>query len=413
MGSFASTCAVSKLPIEAGDKVRYLLLTQNPYVEESIKCYSTGLWFPRTYPLQAEYNDYGSIENVKHPALQQGFLDGLKIDMIERGWGDNSVHDVAVKKDMNFSEMLEAVWQGRIKVSGNIRNPLMSEVLEGLGKGKKEVEGVPTLSNIEALVCEQGYSIYTGGSYDNAFMVDEEDRASSGRVRIRTAGYSAKLKDLKKLAAAAKKAGFATMLTQGTGSYSDPVDLLIRPMPGTKDYHYRNYNLDDRLLPVTQCIIREDVWQVLVAASGRYKKSHRKEAAKAWKTFSDALVVPEGLKGDSRITQLIAKMDRESSEFGRFFAKDEIPFTVGLGTAFDTVAKNHANVSEEEKEYFLDSAAEIACVQITLANSRHMWQSTYANGPQFGEWKLHAKLLKGFEEIALKEGAGRDYEDNS
>lgn len=102
MGSFAATCAISELPIEAGDKVRYLLLSSNPYIEENIKCYSTGLWFPRTYPLQAVYNDYGSIDNVVQPNLCQGFLDGLKLDMIEKGWGDNSVHDVPAKKRYDF-----------------------------------------------------------------------------------------------------------------------------------------------------------------------------------------------------------------------------------------------------------------------------------------------------------------------
>ena len=76
MGSFATTCAVSELPIEAGDKVRYLLLSSNPYIE-GVKCHTSDLWFPRTYPVQAVYNDYGSIENIVQPNLCQGFLDGL------------------------------------------------------------------------------------------------------------------------------------------------------------------------------------------------------------------------------------------------------------------------------------------------------------------------------------------------
>jgi hypothetical protein len=412
MGSFAATCAVSALPIEAGDKVRYLLLSSNPYVEESIKCYTTGLWFPRTYPIQASYNDYGSIEDVVQPNLCQGFLDGLKLDMVERGWGDNSVHDCAVKKDMAFSEMLEAVWQGRIKVSGNVKRPHISEALSDMLK-PKEVEGVPTLANIEALVCEQGYSIYTGGSYKDAFMVDEEGWAGSGRVRVRTAGYSEKMKDLKKMATAAKCHGYSTMITQGTGSYAGGADLLIRPMPGTKDYHYVDRNLDERELYVGQCMIREDVWQVLVKESARYLTLHKKEAAKTWESLLPKPPPPEGLSPTSRISEMIARMDRESSEFGRFFAKDEIPFTVGLGRAFDVVVKNHENISAEEKEYFIQAAAETACVQITLANTRYMWRPTHANGPQFGEWKLHAKVLEQFKDIALKESAGKDYEDNS
>jgi len=415
MGSFAMTCAVSDLPIEDGDKVRYLLLSSNPYVEENIKCYVTGLWFPRTYPIQAVYNDYGSIDKVVQPNLCQGFLDGLKIDMVEKGWGDNSVHDVPTKKDMTFSQMLEAVWEGRISVSGNIREPYISDILDK-DCSPKAKEGVPNLANIEALICDNGYSIYDGGSYDNAFMVDEEDYANSGRVRVRTAGYSEKVRDLSKIASAAKKAGYAVMLTKGTGNYADAVDLLIRPLPGTKDYHHASRK-DDRELQVGQCMIREDVWQVLVSYSKRYLKKFKEEAAKSWESSIPLPPAPDGLmdeleKSEPGIRAFLDKMRRDHSEYGQLFSKDAIPFTVGLGRAFSEVVKNHENITDEEKEYFIQAAAEMACIQMTLSNIRYMWRPSYSNGPQFGEWDLHAKILKDFHTLANDAYKAKGYDED-
>lgn len=316
---------------------------------------------------------------------------------------------------MTFSQMLEAVWEGRIKVSGNIREPFISDSLDELkGYAPKDKEGVPTLANIEALICEQGYSIYDGGSYDNAFMVDEEDYSNSGRVRVRTAGYSSKVGDLKKLATAVKKAGYATMVTKGTGPYAEAVDLLIRPMPGTKDYHHVNRSLDDRELYVGQCMIREEVWQVLVNESKRYLKKHREEAAKTWEALIP-VPIPDSLDLESiepGFKDFMNKLRREANEFGRMYSKDEIPFTVGLGKAFEVVVKNHENITAEEKEYFIQTAAELACVQITLSNIRGMWKPTHANGPQFGEWGLHARVLKEFQTIADTMHKDRGYNED-
>ncbi len=118
MGSFAYTCAISGLPIGAGDKVRYLLLTKNPfYTEGGHNCYIHGVWFPRTFPLRAEYNDYGSIENIQEGPMRNVILEALQIDLIEQGWGENTCHDVPTTKDMTFDELLEAVQEGRCKVS--------------------------------------------------------------------------------------------------------------------------------------------------------------------------------------------------------------------------------------------------------------------------------------------------------
>ena len=79
MGCFAYTCAISGLPIDSGDKVRYLLLTKNPYFSHAGSIVMPdGEWFPRTFPIKAWYNDYGSVEHIDDIFGKQLLLDGFK-----------------------------------------------------------------------------------------------------------------------------------------------------------------------------------------------------------------------------------------------------------------------------------------------------------------------------------------------
>jgi hypothetical protein len=104
MGSFSYTCTVSNLPIAAGDKVRFMLLTQNPYNERP--CSAHDVWFPRTFPITAFYDDYGSIDNLEHSAQVDLWMEGLNLDLHEVGTGDNPCHDVSTAKGMSFENLL-------------------------------------------------------------------------------------------------------------------------------------------------------------------------------------------------------------------------------------------------------------------------------------------------------------------
>ena len=107
---------ISGLPITEGDRVRYFLLTENPY-EDTLICSNTDLYFPRTYPLSAVYNHYGSIEDYDPDCPQiVGLLEQFKRDLVPVGIGDNQCHDVATRKDMGFEKVLKAVWERRILV---------------------------------------------------------------------------------------------------------------------------------------------------------------------------------------------------------------------------------------------------------------------------------------------------------
>jgi hypothetical protein len=75
-------------------------------------------WAFRSIPFRAEYNDYGSIENV-HPEDQ--FLVDLAIaqfnrDAIEIPQGENPYHDPPVTKGMPAEGWWETLWEGRLQV---------------------------------------------------------------------------------------------------------------------------------------------------------------------------------------------------------------------------------------------------------------------------------------------------------
>ena len=113
MGSFDGTCAVSGLPIGAGDKVRWLVLGANPYFEGGCACYPHDIWYPRSLPVRAKCNDYGSIEGYDAGGLAvRSIRDVLARDLVEVGVGDNLCHDVATSRDMSFESLLAAIWEG-------------------------------------------------------------------------------------------------------------------------------------------------------------------------------------------------------------------------------------------------------------------------------------------------------------
>lgn len=67
MGCFNGTCGVSNLPIHVGNKIYLFLLRSSGAETQSIACQSyepDDLYKPLGFPIECEYNDYGSIENI-------------------------------------------------------------------------------------------------------------------------------------------------------------------------------------------------------------------------------------------------------------------------------------------------------------------------------------------------------------
>jgi len=271
MGDFSMSCSLSGLGISGGTPVRCLLLTASPYGEG---------WLVRTPPLRATYDSYGSIEKVHEDDkfIADLWLRGLREDLIERGLGDNSVHDVPTARDMSFEQLLHAVRAGRVVVRQDTRHfwrrPRASGPLQGENTCEKLV---PTLRTIEAvlmrdeeLVARYPQPVSREACHDK-FVVDEP---VPHLVRVRFGHYQhgpGHLDALNVAQAAIMRAGFVGVVAAGSGRYADDADLLVLPAPNPKD-HVRGPQWDmargqpadgDKRLPVAMAMIREDVWQAL------------------------------------------------------------------------------------------------------------------------------------------------------
>jgi hypothetical protein len=120
MGSFSLNCCVSNLPIGWNTPVRFFLLAPRPSKSIDLEGHNPyHYWFPRTWPIKATYDDSGSIEKAQSKYLQKIWLDTLKADMVEKDLGENKYHDVPVRKNMSFEDMLLAVWENRLEIKVN------------------------------------------------------------------------------------------------------------------------------------------------------------------------------------------------------------------------------------------------------------------------------------------------------
>jgi hypothetical protein len=77
MGCWNGTCAVTNLPIWAGDPIRLILTLQqsDKQGDGAGFCYSDDYWAPVALPVKGTYNDYGGIEDIKEDWNTQIILD--------------------------------------------------------------------------------------------------------------------------------------------------------------------------------------------------------------------------------------------------------------------------------------------------------------------------------------------------
>lgn len=128
MGSFPVNCCISGLPIDCGDKIRILMLTQCPfYIPGKDAVEMNGIWFPRTFPLRAVYADSANAKKVEKGLMRDTWLEGLQLDLVERSVGKNEVHDVPTNKKMPFEKLLDALWEGRVLVKFPVE-PFRAEI---------------------------------------------------------------------------------------------------------------------------------------------------------------------------------------------------------------------------------------------------------------------------------------------
>lgn len=416
MGSFALTCTVSGLPILAGDPVRFILLTESPYKDE-IACYSHSIWFPRSFPLRAKYNDYGSVMDFEEGPARDLWLECLKMDLVERGWGDNSFHDVPTTKDMSFDQLLAALWERRVRVRREFRENTLN-----IGNTRSTApKGVPTRKRVQRALERAGLPIYGGydnSSNSNGYMVNA---VRYGTVRVRWQEFGGEHVEKLKIAQASLER-YATMICAGSGSYAHEAELIVGVKPGTKDYHGSPGKDPKAPLSVESCMIREDVWQALCSIDSQDAfsrsslplKTIRKHAKNYWnecvqnvreaKTSSTAL---------GSFGSYLAMSAYDSNNIvGAYCGKNSIPFSVGLATNWRKMLEKYVDfgLAKQDLELFLDSVAEMIHVQQILRCIRYWWRPSYSCGPQFGDWKAHEQALQAFASIATREREAEEKE---
>jgi len=411
MGSFDYTCSVSGLPITVGDPVRYFLLVSSPYDDNSAICEMNDIWTPRTFPLRAIYDDYGSVEKLQEGAQQRIWFEGFKKDLIIKGVGDNSYHDVAVRHDMNLDEWLRAIYNGRVEVSD----------LDREFKDFTPSKGVPTIERMNKVFEENDLHKASESNKkaatrngDDTFLIDELD---PGTIRIRVNDYGDD-KTISLLNVAQQLLGeeYATMIRAGTGRYASTAELIVSPKPLLNDHYNMGFFKDTKKnLRITQAMIREDVWQRLsdtkfchwtgrVISKDRYLSSLRMAYDKAIERLKDK---DDKLTNSSLYLLLLASeitddktVIRHIEYEIRTIIRDAIPFVVGLSTHFDLFCRTEH--TKEEAEDFLRTIAEFTMVSDMLAMTRYYWKPS-GSGPQFGEWGEHQKVYQVMLDVCDKE----------
>jgi len=409
MGCFDYRCCVTGLPIRAGDPVKFILLGENPYERDTI-IRMGDYWYLRTWPLRAEYNDYGSIDefDLSSPGVW-AVVEGLKKDLVEVGTGDNSCHDVPTRRGMSFDDILTAVSEGRILVDSDFdfnaeRRKEMDDALnhmhELLGETREPIftredppppVGLPTLQNVRTLLEEKGYkaneSRYSTEGADG-YLVDEQDH---GWIRIRHNSYDQRTEGLQKILPLLQEK-YAAMLTAGSGNYADDVEIHVMPLPNKEQRLHFRQNRNKKPLKLWQGMILTSAWDAMLERSNYTKL--REEVQAEWNRLAAPL---------SDIELLTLGMRGGGSRVSGLFFQSEIPFTMGLGEHMQLITAQHRKqpFSEQQVKDFLDDVTGLACLYKDLHDIRYWWKPSWYGG-QGSEYESHQYWHTVMAEVSAK-----------
>lgn len=166
MGSFAYTCALSELPIEAGDRCRIIPLVKSRLGLNGGACSEMELVFPA---IKGTYNDYGYADNLEPTSFQEwcaqmlgysdtaDFAGKLKEGVVRKTQGST---EVAVC----FSLVREDAWQAMLSMPGELYDAEYSR--KEAGSQMKRA-------------CEEG-----GTFFAQARQALEEDKAGTNLVGL-------------------------------------------------------------------------------------------------------------------------------------------------------------------------------------------------------------------------------------
>lgn len=434
MGSFSRTCAVSALPIEAGDKIRVVLLNENPYGESR--------WSVRSVPFRAKYNDYGGIEDYDDKGIHAKLtMAQFKRDLIERPWGDNLCHDVPIGPNTPLGDLFSAIGteEGRVRVR-------RTESRINPRPKIKVPKGIPTWKRVSKLLTAKGIKDFT------------TNRVAYGLVRVRPTRYDdrkavwhdAVIAALEPRYRVEKHYEYGPKYHEDLSAENKDWDVWLLVLPRDEvcevtesgefrslppidprdkirrddllhriEHRHGERPFRDRTMRVGWAMIREDVWQAMLKlGGGKYDwekvptvKSHVERGKKTLQSARDHL------KSHYSFLEQIQKLaPDEKVNFGGFGESPEdnidflisqewnlrsLPFVTGLDYAFAhlVVLDNKGEVTPKEVATIIRDLSELFVVQELLYLSCRFWAPTYS-GPQSGVWKLHGKALNAFAKIA-------------
>lgn len=390
MGSFVVTCSLSDLPIPGGTNIRVLLLTENPYGDG---------WDLRAPPIRAVYDDYGGIQCVEpsDAPITDLWLKGLAVDMVERGVGQNTCHDVATRKGMSFDELVVALGAGRVMVRQDVKDfwrPPLS------AKARTPKPWLPTMATIEAALGPELVAKLT------------VDAPMNNVVRLRRGGEQRYQLDNESLVAARLKLDpdYAVVFTAGYGTGGFDDELLVFAKPGKKR-HYAGPQWDkEKLLRVRWAFVRSDVWEGLMA-----------EKRPCWwglGTMDEQVSrVVESYGGLGRILSRGhgggAPHFTALASPGKYDLVKSMPGVIGLvehlallklAATPEWVKEGEAAVGTDDVAHILDATAEMVHIHHLLRGARRAWAPmAYCRGAQDAEWKDQLRFMKVVMAVALTE----------
>ena len=122
MGCWNGTCGISQLPITAGRKIKAFLMLQSEYSEAiggAGVCYSTAHFRPWFFPVDAHYNDYGSVEHITKDWNSDYMLETFQKWLAEGkvrilGHDEAEINDPQVKKFETLDDVFDCVERGAL-----------------------------------------------------------------------------------------------------------------------------------------------------------------------------------------------------------------------------------------------------------------------------------------------------------
>lgn len=416
-------CSISGLSLGYGDKIKMFLLSTPPGMSQHGPIGGfrpTDYWVPRTPPISCYYNDYGRGDGFKEEEIQKLWMEGLKVDLIEQGVGDNQCHDVPATKEMSFEDMLEAVQEQRVSVESKL----------GRTESKREKEEyippehVPHFKPISEILEKNGHKANHG---ENSFNVDN---VSFGQVRVRVGGYSQKEIDLLNQIKPLFDEKFSSIIINGgLGSGgTKSIELRIFAKPETE--WYANPIRDERTSHIALCMVRQDVWDALLKLS---YKDWWTEGEHNVQTFYDGMKkfhkdFSEKREKIKNLKELADKKDKNREKYlseifllslkdDDYNDKNPILYTMAHRSHdfahFTNSLREHYEIAVEKNllsDSVLSGIAEISFIESIMGFCRWKWMPTSYAG-QDPYWDMNVKFHKVFADVAAAAAKTRYDED--